>query len=84
MSRQWVDFSLALPSGASVEIDIDDDTGTLRAEIELHCDAERLTLLADALRSAVVEVDAQRARLDMPESDIAGMAAALATKARKR
>ncbi len=59
--RQWVDFEIPLPSGASVEIDVV-DPGVLRVEIECHNDQTTLTLLADALRRAVVAVDAQRGR----------------------
>jgi hypothetical protein len=62
MARQWVDFAVALPSNASVEIAVGDD-GALRLEIDVHNDAESLVQLADALRHAVVEIDEQRALL---------------------
>jgi hypothetical protein len=64
-ARQWIDFDVLLPSGASVEVDIH-DAGTLRANLECHNDPATLTLLADALRAAVVEVDEQRAMLRDP------------------
>ena len=59
--RQWVDFDLALPSGASVEIDVGED-GNLRIEIECHNDRVTLALLEDSLRKAVVEVAERRGR----------------------
>ncbi|MGH7436950.1 MAG: hypothetical protein ACRENE_14855 [Polyangiaceae bacterium] len=83
--RQWFEVALALPSGASLEIhDLD---GALRVEVECHCDPTTLTLLSDALRAAVVEIDEERERLvsirTTPEPvDVVGLARALATKAR--
>ena len=59
---QWVDFGVVLPSGASVEIDVH-DSGHLRVDLECHNDPVTLTVLSDALRAAVIEVDAQRADL---------------------
>jgi hypothetical protein len=61
--RQWFETELALPSAASVEV-YANDAGALACVLEVHCDAETLVQLSDALRAAVVEVDAARARLD--------------------
>lgn len=59
--RQWVDFELALPNGASVEIDVV-EPGVLRVEIECHNDGVTLALLEDTFRKAVVEIADQRKR----------------------
>jgi hypothetical protein len=60
--RQWVDFDLPLPAGATVEIEIASD-GNLSCQIECHNDVATLAVLANALRAAVVEVDTQRGRV---------------------
>jgi hypothetical protein len=59
---KWALFPIALPSGAALQCDVD-PAGHLRGVVEVHRDAVTLTLLADALRAAVVDVDAQRAIL---------------------
>ena len=60
--RQRVDFDLPLPAGATVEIEIASD-GNLSCQIECHNDVATLAVLANALRTAVVEVDTQRGRV---------------------
>jgi hypothetical protein len=62
VSRQWHEVEITLPTGASVEIDVESE-GHLRAHLECHRDAVTLAILEDALRAAVVDVQAQRAIL---------------------
>lgn len=63
---KWTTFAVTLPDGAAVTTDVDPD-GHLRAAFDVHCDAATLAVLADALRAAVVDVDAQRAILAVEE-----------------
>jgi hypothetical protein len=58
----WTAFELELPSAAAATFDVSGD-GRPRIALEVHRDAETLTVLSDALRAAVVDVDAQRAVL---------------------
>jgi hypothetical protein len=60
VSRQWFDVFITLPGSASVEIDLDPETSTLRAQVECHSDPTTLLQLSDALRAAVVEIDTAR------------------------
>src|SRR5262249_43645063 len=60
--RQWFETELALPATASVEV-YANDAGQLACVLEVHCDAVTLVQLADTLRAAVIEIDAQRADL---------------------
>ena len=61
MSRTtWVAFEITLPHGGAVQVDVEPD-GHLRAHLEIRRDPAALLILANALRAAVVDVDAQRA-----------------------
>lgn len=65
MSRRWAAFHMALPTDASVALYVHGSGRRLAGKIEVPCDSATLTQLSDALRAAVVEVDAQRARLEV-------------------
>jgi hypothetical protein len=58
----WAVIAVELPIASSVEIFAEDQR--LRLEIDVHANAATLTVLADALRKAVLDVDAERADLE--------------------
>ena len=61
--KPWVAFHVALPPDASVSLYVHGSGTRLAGKIDVPNDLATLTLLADALRAAVVEVEARRAEV---------------------